>query len=55
MIARHSTSPRAWSAMPVLSRSIVGALADASKFDRGTAVYGQALTARELRSRLGIQ
>ena len=34
---------------------IVGGLADASKFDRGTAVYGQALTARELRSRLGIR
>jgi len=33
---------------------VVGGLADASKFDRGTAVYGQALTARELRRRLGI-
>jgi 8-hydroxy-5-deazaflavin:NADPH oxidoreductase len=34
---------------------VVGTLTDASKFDRGTAVYGQALTARELRSRLGIK
>jgi len=34
---------------------VVGGLADASKFDRGTAVYGQALTARELRRRLGIK
>lgn len=34
---------------------IVGPLTSAKKFDRGTAVYGQALTARELRQRLGIQ
>jgi 8-hydroxy-5-deazaflavin:NADPH oxidoreductase len=34
---------------------IVGPLSSAKKFDRGTPVYGQALTARELRQRLGIQ
>jgi len=34
---------------------IVGPLASAKKFDRGSAVYGQALTARELRQRLGIE
>jgi predicted dinucleotide-binding enzyme len=34
---------------------IVGPLRSAAKFDRGTAVYGQALTARELRQRLGVQ
>jgi 8-hydroxy-5-deazaflavin:NADPH oxidoreductase len=34
---------------------IVGPLSAAKKFDRGTAVYGQALTAVELRQRLGIQ
>lgn len=33
---------------------VVGPLASASKFDRGTSVYGQALTARELRQRLGL-
>jgi predicted dinucleotide-binding enzyme len=33
---------------------VVGSLASAKKFDRGTSVYGQALTARELRQRLGI-
>jgi len=33
---------------------VVGPLAAASKFDRGTPVYGQALTARELRRRLGL-
>ena len=33
---------------------VVGPLASASKFDRGTPVYGQALTARELRRRLGL-
>jgi hypothetical protein len=33
---------------------VVGSLASASKFDRGTSVYGQALTARELRQRLGM-
>ena len=33
---------------------VVGSLASAQKFDRGTSVYGQALTARELRQRLGI-
>jgi 8-hydroxy-5-deazaflavin:NADPH oxidoreductase len=33
---------------------VVGSLASAKKFDRGTAVYGQALTARELRQRLGV-
>jgi len=33
---------------------VVGPLATASKFDRGTPVYGQALTARELRRRLGL-
>ena len=34
---------------------VVGPLASAKKFDRGSAVYGQALTARELRQRLGIE
>jgi predicted dinucleotide-binding enzyme len=34
---------------------IVGPLASAKKFDRGSAVYGQALTARELRQRLRIE
>jgi 8-hydroxy-5-deazaflavin:NADPH oxidoreductase len=34
---------------------LVGPLTTAKKFDRGSAVYGQALTARELRSRLGIE
>jgi 8-hydroxy-5-deazaflavin:NADPH oxidoreductase len=34
---------------------IVGPLTSAKKFDRGTAVYGQALTARELRQRLGLE
>ena len=34
---------------------IVGPLTSAKKFDRGTAVYGQALTARELRQRLGLK
>lgn len=33
---------------------VVGALETAKKFDRGTSVYGQALTATELRQRLGI-
>ena len=33
---------------------VVGSLASASKFDRGTSVYAQALTARELRQRLGM-
>jgi 8-hydroxy-5-deazaflavin:NADPH oxidoreductase len=33
---------------------VIGSLASAKKFDRGTSVYGQALTARELRQRLGI-
>ena len=34
---------------------VVGPLTSARKFDRGTAVYGQALTARELRQRLGVE
>ena len=34
---------------------IVGPLASASRFDRGTSVYGQALTVRELRQRLGLE
>jgi predicted dinucleotide-binding enzyme len=34
---------------------IVGSLTSAKKFDRGSAVYGQALTARELRQRLAIE
>jgi predicted dinucleotide-binding enzyme len=34
---------------------IVGPLTTAKKFDRGSPVYGQALTARELRSRLGVE
>ena len=34
---------------------VVGPLASAKKFDRGTSVYGQALTASELRQRLGIE
>jgi predicted dinucleotide-binding enzyme len=33
---------------------VIGPLAAAGKFDRGTPVYGQALTARELRRRLGL-
>ena len=33
---------------------IVGKLADARKFDRGAAIYGKALTAREMRQRLGM-
>ncbi|HTS51896.1 MAG TPA: NAD(P)-binding domain-containing protein [Burkholderiales bacterium] len=33
---------------------VVGSLASAKEFDRGTSVYGQALTARELRQRLGM-
>ena len=33
---------------------VVGPLAGASRFDRGTSVYGQALTARELRQRLAL-
>ena len=34
---------------------VVGPLARAREFDVGTAVYAQALTARELRRRLGIE
>jgi predicted dinucleotide-binding enzyme len=33
---------------------IVGKLADAKKFDRGAAIYGKALTAKELRQGLGM-
>ena len=33
---------------------VVGGLASAKKFDRGTAVFGQALTAAELRRQLGM-
>ncbi len=33
---------------------VVGPLASAKKFDRDTPVYGRALTARELRQRLGL-
>jgi hypothetical protein len=33
---------------------VVGPLASAKLFDRGTPVYGQALTARELKQRLGL-
>lgn len=33
---------------------VVGALAAAKAFDRGTPVFGRALTARELRQRLGL-
>jgi hypothetical protein len=33
---------------------VVGPLSSARKFDRGTSVYGQALTARELRQRLEL-
>ena len=33
---------------------VVGKLADAKKFDRGAAIYGKALTAREMRQGLGM-
>ena len=34
---------------------VVGPLIRAKEFDVGTAVYGQALTARELRQKLGLE